>query len=133
MLDGDLVETAFSNQQLSELEKTLLTATRNTGAVFTAYVGALPQGRDSAIALHGALAGRDRTVLVAVDPEQRVAEVVTGPEIRDVLDDQACRLACLTMTSRFSIGDIAAGVRDGVIVLADHSRALPSMHTNLPD
>ena len=57
------------------------------------------------------------SVLVAVDPESRFVEVVTGAIVRDHLDDQSCRLACLTMTSRVAIGDIAAGIRDGIIVL----------------
>ncbi len=75
----------------------------------------------------------DMSVLVAVDPESRFVEVVTGAIVRDHLDDQSCRLACLTMTSRFAIGDIAAGIRDGIIVLGDHARSLRVLHTDLPD
>lgn len=133
MLDGDLIDTAFSNTQLAELEKALLNATRGTGALFCAYVGALPAARDSAVALHASLDNPTRSVLVAVDPEQRIAEVVTGYDVTEALDDQSCRLACLTMTSRFALGDIAAGIRDGVVLLADHARELPSLHTDLPD
>lgn len=132
MLDGD-AKTAFSDSQLSEIEKTLLQATRGTGAWFAAYVGALPAGRESAVAAHASLGQPDTSVLVAVDPEQRIVEIVTGRGVREALDDQACRLASLTMTSRFTVGDITAGIRDGVYVLANHARQLPSLHTNLPD
>ncbi|MGB3676322.1 MAG: DUF5130 family protein [Candidatus Nanopelagicales bacterium] len=133
MLDGDLVDTAFSTSQLAEIEKALMRSSSATGAHFTAYVGKLPAKRDSALAIHRELARPDTSVLVAVDPEARVVEVVTGAALRDHLDDQACRLACLTMTSRFTIGDIAAGLRDGIVVLGDHARELRVLHTDLPD
>lgn len=133
VLDGDLVDTAFTTIQLADLEKALLSAERSSGALFTAYVGKLPDGRNSAIALHSRLAQSRRSALIAVDPQQRIVEVVTGAHLREALDDQACKLACLTMTSRFAIGDIAAGLRDGVYVLADHAREIPSLHTTLPD
>ncbi len=133
MLDGDLVDTAFSNSQLADLEKALMRAGSQTGAHFCAYVGKLPGKRDSALAVHRELERPDTSVLVAVDPEARSVEVVTGAALRDHLDDQSCRLACLTMTSRFTIGDIAAGIRDGIIVLADHARSLRVLHTDTPD
>lgn len=133
MLDGDLIDTAFSTTQLAEIEKALLRASTSSGAHFTAYVGKLPARRESALALHRQMAAPDTSVLVAVDPEARVVEVVTGAELREHLDDQACRLACMTMTSRFTIGDIAAGLRDGIVVLGDHARELRVLHTNLPD
>lgn len=133
MLAGEELSTAFSNSQLAEMEKALLNATRSTGAWFTAYVGALPAGHQSAVALHDSLEFPNTSVLVAVDPEQRLVEVITGSSMREALDDRACRLACLTMTSRFTVGDIAAGIRDGVVMLADHARPLPSLHTDLPD
>ncbi len=133
MLDGDLIDTAFTTIQLADLEKALLRAERSTGTRFVAYVGKLVDGRDSAIAIHRQLPEPNRSALIAVDPEQRVVEVITGAHLREALDDPACRLACLTMTSRFAIGDIAAGLRDGVVVLADHAREIPSLHTNLPE
>jgi hypothetical protein len=133
VLDGDLVDTAFTTRQLADLEKTLLNAERSTGAYFSTYVGKLVDGRNSAIAIHRQLANPPRSALIAVDPQQRVVEVVTGAHLREALDDPACRLACLTMTSRFAIGDIAAGLRDGVVTLADHAREIPSLHTSQPE
>ena len=133
MLDGDLVDTAFTTAQLAELERTLMRAGESTGAHFSAYVGKLPARRDSALSIHRQLDDPDMSVLVAVDPESRFVEVVTGAIVRDHLDDQSCRLACLTMTSRFAIGDIAAGIRDGIIVLGDPARSSRALHTDLPD
>lgn len=133
MLDGDLVDTAFSTAQLNELEKTLTRMSDATGAHFCAYVGKLPGKRDSALAILRQLPSPDMSVLVAVDPENRQVEIVTGAEVREHLDDQSCRLATLAMTSRFAVGDIAAGLRDGIVVLGDHARSLRVLHTDLPD
>ena len=43
MLDGDLVDTAFTTAQLAELERTLMRTGELTGAHFSAYVGKLPR------------------------------------------------------------------------------------------
>lgn len=133
MLSGDLDDAAFSTTQLAALERSLSRASKATGATFTAFIGSLPAGRQSALALHRHSARPDHTVLIAVDPAGRSLEIVTGAALTEHLDDQSCRLAALAMTSRFSIGDIAAGVRDGITVLAEHARSLRILHTDLPN
>ena len=125
VLTGD--ESAFSTSQTAELEKALFRAYTATNFDFSIYVGKLAAGRDAALALHRSLSNPDSAVLVAVDPGKRLIEVVTGVGAREQLSDQACRLACLTMSSRFALGDIAAGLRDGVQVLAEHGRAMETM------
>lgn len=135
MLDGE-IQTAFSTSQTADLEKALYRARNATNLDFTIYVGKLSAGRDSALALHRRLPGADTAVLVAVDPEERAIEIVTGRLAAEQLDDQSCRLACLSMSSRFAIGDIAAGLRDGVQVLAEHARAfevLEVLHLDEPE
>ena len=52
-------------------------------------------------------------VLLAVDPGVRRVEVVTGSTARRWLDDRACGLAILTMTSSFGAGDLSAGIVNG--------------------
>ena len=134
MLDGDdVTKTAFTTMQLAELERTLYNAQTTTGMHYSIYVGSLPGGRQSALELHRRLDSPAMGVLVAVDPEQRLMEIVTGSEAQERLDDQSCRLASLTMTSRFAIGDIAAGLRDGVNVLAEHARVPRVLHTDEPE
>lgn len=122
----------FSLAQYAGLERALARAEQASGLHFTAYIGELPEGRASAVALHRHVADPATCVLVAVDPDRRLLEIVTSAEIRERLSDRVCRLACLTMTSRFVIGDIAAGIRDGVIVLADHARQPVTLHTDEP-
>lgn len=136
MLGGELSEMPFSNGQIASLEKALYRAGVSTGFEFSCYVGALAEGRQSAIALHSQFRNPTRSVLVAVDPGRRLIEIVTGVGVKDYLDDQSCRLACLTMTSCFTIGDIAEGIREGVTVLAEHARTAESqevLHTELPE
>ena len=127
-----LDDTAFSVKQTADLERTLTLAHEMTGSRFCIFVGPLPAGRDSALSLQRDLNDPSNSVLVAVDPEQRIIEIVTGLATQETLDNRACQLACMTMISRFSIGDIAAGVRDGVLVLAEHARRPPVLHTNQP-
>lgn len=124
--------SAFTTAQTASLEKALATAHSITGLTFSIYVGALTAGRDSAIAVHRGLADPNFSVLVAVDPDQRSLEVVTGAAIGERLDQRACQLAALAMTSRFAIGDIAAGLRDGIFVLAEHARVPVTLHVDQP-
>ena len=61
-------------------------------------------------------------VLIAVCPNQRVLEIVTGPRARRKLPDRDCKLAALSMTASFSGGDLAGGIVSGLAQLADHAR-----------
>lgn len=124
---------AFTTMQLASLEKTLFRANSDSGLVFRIYVGALDVARASAVAIHRELGDPAVSVLIAVDPQERLLEIVTGSIAKEQLDDQSCRLAGLTMTSRFVIGDIAAGLRDGTNLLAEHARALFTLHTDEPE
>lgn len=119
--------------QIADLEKALFRAQQQTGIAFTLYVGGLASGRTSAIALHRSLPDPANSVLVAVDPGERRTEIVVAAGLSDRLDDQSCRLASLSMTSRFSAGDIAAGLRDGINILADHARTPKVLHTEEPE
>jgi len=111
----------------------LLRANHNSGLIFRVYVGPMDVGRASALAIHRDLPAPARSVLIAVDPDRRAIEVVTGALAQEQVEDQACRLASLTMASRFAIGDIAAGLRDGANVLAEHARAGRVLHTTEPE
>jgi uncharacterized membrane protein YgcG len=99
------------------------------------YVGTLEgDSRAMALQLHDALgADADQTVLVAVDPGARRVEIVTGKEVRRRLDDRSAGLAAMTMTSAFQAGDLAGGIANGVLALAEHAHAPKSLHTDLPE
>jgi hypothetical protein len=58
---------------------------------------------------------------VAVSPNQRVLEIVTGPEARKRISDRDAKLAALSMAASFAGGDLAGGVLSGLDQLATHA------------
>ncbi len=73
--------------------------------------------------LHVGLGERsDRAVLIAVSPNQRLVEMVTGIQARRLLPDRVCALAILSMTAAFEVGDLAGGIVTGLRMLADQAR-----------
>ena len=67
-------------------------------------------------------------MLVAVSPEQRVVEVLTGPEARLRLPDRGAKLAVMSMVASFKEGDLFGGLLSGLRMLADQAggRAAPA-------
>lgn len=112
----------LSPSQRTEVERALRVAEEQSGLAFSLYLGPWEGGRSGAVALHAQVANPDYTVLIAVDPSERALQIVTGRQARIALDDHACSLAALSMTSSFAAGDLAGGVRDGLAVLAEHGR-----------
>jgi uncharacterized membrane protein YgcG len=112
-----------------EIDKAIRAAEQSSRYEFSVFVGrAEGTPRSFAERLHGAAVVPDRSVLVLVDPHARVIEVVTGADVRRVLDDHAVELAVLSMRSAFAEGDLVGGVVRGVAQLADHARAPQTRH-----
>jgi hypothetical protein len=103
-----------------------------SGIAFAIYLGDLPDGTASARAQHAQLPDPDATVLVAVDEGRRSIDIVTGRYAQSRIDDRACELAILSMVSCFQASDMTAGVRDGVLLLAEHARAPQVLHLDEP-
>jgi hypothetical protein len=82
--------------------------------------------------LHAALDAPESSVLVAVDPAARSLEIVNGEGLRHRLDDRACGLAALAMTTAFAAGDLSGGIVNGVQSLAEHARAPRTLHLDTP-
>lgn len=118
--------------QRAEVQRLLEHAERQSGLTFSAYVGAWDGGRPGAEAMLERLADPDRSVLVAVDPVGRELEIVTGRLARIPLDDRACGLAALSMTSSFTTGDLMGGLRDGLAVLGEQARRMRVEHVDQP-
>jgi hypothetical protein len=118
----EVLEGPFTTRQLLRLDEALRLADRSTGLTFSVYVGALDDPvRRHAEKLHEQLATPQSAVLVAVSPNQRILEIVTGQEARRRLPDRACKLAALSMTAAFAGGDLAGGLVSGLSQLADHA------------
>ena len=124
---GDLTPS-----QRAEVQRLLEHAERQSGLAFSAYVGAWEGGREGAEALLERLNDPDRSVLVALDPLGRHLEIVTGRLARIPLDDRACGLAALSMTSSLTTGDTMGGLRDGLAMLGEHGRRMRVEHIDQP-
>jgi hypothetical protein len=115
---ADVLDGPFSTRQLLRLDEALRLADRGTGLTFSVYVGDLDEPvRGHAEKLHAQLAHPDRSVLVAVSPNQRMLEVVTGAEARKRIPDRAAKLAALSMAAAFGGGDLAGGLVSGLAQL----------------
>lgn len=118
----DVLDGPFTTRQLLRLDEAMRLADQSTGLVFSIYVGGLDEpSRDHAKKLHGELADPARSVLIAVSPNDRVLEIITGATARKRLPDRACKLAALSMVASFGGGDLAGGLVSGLAQLADHA------------
>jgi hypothetical protein len=118
----EALEGPFTTRQLLRLDEALRIADKLTGLTFSVYLGALDEPtRESAERLHRQLDGADRAVLVAVSPNQRVLEIVTGSKARKRISDRDAKLAALSMAAAFAGGDLAGGVLAGLDQLSNHA------------
>lgn len=109
---------AFTASQLTRLDEALTLSSRETGLVFSIYVGELKAPtRAHAEALFEKLT--DASVLLAISPAQRSLHIVTGPESADRLPNRSCALAALAMRAAFANGDLVGGMVTGLRMLAD--------------
>ena len=112
----------FTTRQLLRLDEALRIADQQTGLTFSVYVGELEEPvRDHAERLHREIDGAAKAVLVAVSPNQRLLEIVTGSEVRKRISDRDAKLAALSMAASFAGGDLAGGVLAGIDQLATHA------------
>lgn len=122
LYDG-IADGPFTANQLVRLDEALRAADEQSGLHFSVYVGPLEEPtRPAAERLHDRLPDADDSVLVALSPNQRVLEVVTGPLAGKHLPDRVCALAALSMTAAFSGGDLAGGLVTGIGMLADQAQ-----------
>jgi Domain of unknown function (DUF5130) len=118
----EVLNGPFSTRALLRLDEALRLADAATGLTFSIYVGPLDEPvRDNALALHAELADPDRSVLIAVSPNQRQLEIITGAVARQRLLDRDCKLAALSMAAAFTGGDLGGGIVSGLAQLAGHA------------
>lgn len=121
-----LSDHPFTPVQLTRLDDALTLTSRETGLRFALYLGDLgADARKSAVDLHGRIEGFDEAVLVAVSPEQRLLEIVTGAEAKVRLPDRGAKLALMSMVASFKEGDLFGGLLSGLRMLADQAGNRP--------
>jgi hypothetical protein len=111
----------FKPAQLSRIDEALTLASRETGLLFSVYVGDLGESsRATAEAMFAKLAARyPAPVLLAISPAQRRLEIVTGGESARRVPNRIAGLAALAMRGAFSNGDLTGGIVTGLRQLAD--------------
>jgi len=110
-------------RQRDAVQRAVDLAREISGRCFAAYVGPLPEGRDSALARHAMIPDAESAVLIALDPQARTIHVVTGTEAAMSIYDRTCEMAVLTLKSSLQADDLVGGIRAAVTLLADHSRS----------
>jgi hypothetical protein len=119
---AEALDGPFGTRQLLRLDEALRMADRSTGLTFSLYLGDLDEPvRGHAEKLHGELVDQARVVLIAVSPNQRVVEVVTGVQARTRIPDRVAKLAVLSMTAAFGVGDLAGGLISGLSILVNQA------------
>jgi hypothetical protein len=112
----------FTTRQLLRLDEALRISDQQTGLTFSVYIGELEvPTRAFAEKLHKQIRMADRAVLIALSPNQRRLEIVTGNEARKRISDRDAKLAGLSMAAAFAGGDLAGGVLAGIDQLASHA------------
>ena len=117
-----VLEGPFTTRQLLRLDAALRLADQETGLTFSVYIGELAEpAREAAERLHKQIEHAATAVLIAVSPNQRVLEIVTGPDARKRISDRDAKLAALSMAAAFAGGDLGGGVLAGLDQLASHA------------
>ena len=122
----------LSVSERADVERVVQVARDICGYEFGVYVGALESGRESAIVMHGGLHEPDAAVLLAIDPQSRSMDIVTGSRVRRTLDDRTCELALLSLRASLQADLLVSGVRDSIMMLAEHARAPRTLHLDEP-
>jgi len=124
--------TLLTTSQRAEIQRIVQRAREICGYEFGVFVGELDNGRESAIAMHAAMSDPNSAVLLAIDPVNRTMDVVTGGRIKRTLEDRTCEFALLTLRSSIQVDDLTGGVRDALMLLAEHARAPRTLHLDEP-
>ena len=123
MQSGDF----FTTDEQNQIAKAIAAAEASSDLNFSLFVGELEEGRKDAIKLHKKLDNSTSTVLVCVDLQNHAIEIVTGSYASATVDNQACRLAAVSMANAFAINDFVGGLSQAFAVLGAHAYRPKSM------
>ncbi len=116
-----------------QLDEAIRHAEQVSRREFSVFVGrAEGDPRAFATRLHNSLVAPSRSIMIMLDPSARALEIITGGEVRRVISDQEVELVALQMQSYFQAGDLGGGLKRGIQMLAEHSTAPETLHTEQP-
>ncbi|WP_395693713.1 DUF5130 family protein [Nocardioides sp.] len=123
----------FNGNERYQVDEAIRQAELVSRYEFSVFVGrTVGEPRSFAQRLHASLVAPARSVLIMLDPAQRVLEIVTGADVRRHLSDREVELVSLQMQSLFAAGDLVGGLRRGIQMLAEHAVAPDTLHADQP-
>ncbi|MDT9591897.1 DUF5130 family protein [Nocardioides zeae] len=110
----------FTTQDKRLIDGTIRSAEQLSRFEFSVYVGPTHgDPRAYATQLHNSLTVPAKSVLIMVDPEQKVLEIVTGGRVRAKVDDGQVLAAVGSMIESFRADDLVGGINHGVARIAE--------------
>ncbi|QSB06272.1 DUF5130 family protein [Natronoglycomyces albus] len=121
--EPDVTDGPFEVKELLRIDQALTAADANgRGLKFSVYVGPLHDPvRGAAEAMHDQLEDPDHSILIAISPQQRQLEVVTGKAARERVPDRQVSLAVFSMEASFGAGNLAEGIVTGLRMLGEQA------------
>lgn len=119
--------TPLARADLQRLDEVIATAEQATGLRFATYLGDLGSDtRATAESLLGSF-GADAayTVLVAISPGQRVAEIVTGTEANLRIPVRGANTAAVALAAAATDGDLYGAFVGAIRILTDQAGPAP--------
>lgn len=118
----------LSRADLQGLDEVIATAEQATGLRFATYLGDL--GNDTRITAESLLGAFDDdaayTVLIALSPGQRVAEIVTGTEANLRIAERGAKAAAVAIAAAAGDGNLYGAFVDAIRILTDQAGAAPA-------
>ncbi|WP_031936555.1 DUF5130 domain-containing protein [Prescottella defluvii] len=109
----------FTTEQLVRLDVALTEATRSTKVRFNIYVGDLGENPAAgADAVFPNTPEADRSILIAVSPNQRVIEVRGGRGVANRVTDRVTQLGVTAAVGSFGEGDLIDGLVSALRVMS---------------
>lgn len=119
----------FNASERYQVDEAIRLAEQISRFEFSVFVGRVDgEPRAFATRLHNSLVAPPRSILILVDPNDRVLEIVTGGIVRRNLTDREVELTAFQMQQSFGEGDLVGGLRRGIQMLAEHARAPQTLH-----
>ncbi|MCA1007377.1 DUF5130 domain-containing protein [Rhodococcus hoagii] len=109
----------FTTDQLVRLDDALTDATRSTKVRFNIYVGDL--GENTAVgtdAVFPHTPEAERSVLIAVSPNQRAIEIRGGRAVQNRVTDRVAQLGVTAALASFGEGDLVDGLVSALRVMS---------------
>ncbi|WP_067434321.1 DUF5130 family protein [Nocardioides jensenii] len=120
MASGDF----FSNAERLAIDTTIRKSEQLCRFEFSVFVGPVEgEPRPFATRLHNTLVAPTKSILILVDPAERILEIVTGAAVRRRVTDAEIDHVVTAMSSHFAEGNLADGIRQGITQIAEHAHA----------